>query len=105
MDLFNLKPIDNRDDRREIFYLLQKLTANERIWFLEWCRDKANASTRMAHNPPWVFVVISSTTGHVAETYWDLMAMIVQFGLNLDVVLSGLERAVKKARRVQVFSS
>ena len=94
MPIDSLKEIDNLDDRREIFYLLSKLNAIERVRFLEWCRDKTNEEIKFRHSPPWVFVKITSATGQPEETYWDLMLMVATFELDMDVVLRELETRV-----------
>lgn len=102
MNILNLKPIDNLDDRREIFHLMSKLDPESRVRFLEWCRDKTNDAIKLRHNPPWTLVVIEMSTGEVSEAYYDLMLLISQFGLKLDVVLPELEK--RAANAVRLFS-
>lgn len=92
--LDNLRPIDNRDDRREIFACLQKLDDAQRIQFLQWAARQA--SSRLRDNGSSVRVIVSSTTGEIAETYLDLMSLATHHGLPWDVILGELERRASK---------
>jgi hypothetical protein len=99
MPLDLLAPLDNRDDRREIWFLLQHLTDAERLDFLLWCRDQTNERIKLRHNPPWTFVTVLDTTcGHLAETFTDLALMCSEFELDQSVVLRELERRASLKR-------
>ncbi|MCC7422547.1 MAG: hypothetical protein IT428_19885 [Planctomycetaceae bacterium] len=97
-NLLLLKPIDNKDDRTEIFHLLTKLTAEERVKFLEWARDTANAAIKLRHEPPWVLVEIQHATGDPVETYMDVAAMISTWGLDVNAVTAELERRASEKK-------
>lgn len=89
--LEDLRSWDDLDTRREIFYLISKLTPAERLNFLRWCTERCNSKLR--HNPAGgVHVYIQDTTaGHPAETYYDLAALVVHYGLSLPQALQELE--------------
>jgi len=87
MLLDHIKPIDSRDDRTEIFFLLGFLTPAERVAFLQWACDVVNE-----RSPAWGRVIITESTGEVAEAYWDLMLLVAQRDLQLDAVLRRLEK-------------
>lgn len=90
--LGSLGCVDDKDSRREIFFLLQHLDANERIQFLKWASDLSNFKRQW--QGPQVYV-LDTTEGHVAETYFDLMALSVHYGLDLLDVLPELERRAR----------
>jgi hypothetical protein len=87
INLDHLKPIDTKDDRYQIFFALQFLTECQRVEFLRWAVDHVNAT-----EPPLGQMKITSASGEVAETYWDLCLLIAQKGLDLNVTLRELER-------------
>ena len=94
----SLQQIDNLDDRREIHRLLMLLSPLARTTFLHWCATTTNKAIMVRHNPPWLLVRIENQTEEAAESYWDLMMMISQYGLDPDVVLPELERRAAQAR-------
>jgi len=83
----HLRPIDNGDDRYQIFFALQFLTECQRVEFLKWAVSEVNAT-----EPQLGKVRITSATGEVSETYWDLCLLISQRGLDLNITLRELER-------------
>lgn len=91
MGLNALLPLDDLDTRREIMILLGKLSPPERVNFLRWCTVRVNSKLR--HNPEGkVFVYVKDETeGHVAEAYFDFMALIVHYGLDWQTALIELE--------------
>jgi hypothetical protein len=94
----SLKEIDDIDTRREISILLNKLTQDERVEFLQWCCRQANDRIMVLNNPPWVMVNITNNTGEANETLLDLAILHAQFGFPLQFVLTELERRTAKAR-------
>ena len=96
MGLNALLPLDDLDTRREIMYLFSRLLPDERVQFLRWCTVRVNSKLR--HNPEGeVFVYIEDTTeGHVAESYFDFMALIVHYGLDWQPAVQELERRGRK---------
>lgn len=95
-----LLPIDNLDDRREIFYALSKMSVAERRAFLLWAAGVTNGRTRLRHNPPWVEVNVKFETDTVDEAYMDLMGMIANYDLDLPTVLAELERRAAGAKKL-----
>lgn len=91
-----LKPMDDRDTRREVFYLLGKLTPRERIEFLQWCASVVT-NQFLRHDPVngrTVFIQ-DTTSGHVAEAYADFGQLVVHYGLDPILAANELERRVK----------
>lgn len=95
-----VKPIDNKDDRKEIYYALTKMNVLERREFLLWARDVTNGRTKLFHRPPWVLVEVHIQTGSVDETFMDLMGMIANYDLDIPTVLAELERRAGKAKKI-----
>ena len=93
----SLRAIDTKDDRREIWHLLSKLTIKQRTGFMEYCMNQINTGIMLKTAPPWVLFECWSETGDVNETYVDLMTTIAQYSLPVDTVLRELERFVVKA--------
>lgn len=92
----SLQVIDTKDDRREIWHLLSKLTLAQRTGFIQHCVDQINTGIMLKTAPPWVLFRCWSETGDVNETYVDLMTTIAQYSLPVDLVLRELERFVVK---------
>jgi hypothetical protein len=110
----NVKPsylqFDNLDDKREIFYLLSKLSPLQRIEFMNWFYSKA-------HLGPWPALkpIVDPKTVELAhkamndsgaderlllETYLDLWAASNSYsGLNLDIAFQELARLVGRLTR------
>lgn len=96
--ILSLKEIDNLDDRREIFYLLSRLTPLQRIAFLYWCCDQAN--NRMIHRGEQTRVDITDPTGDPYHTMLSIAMLHAQYNLPIQRVLRGLERAVRNPERI-----
>ncbi len=97
MPLELLNPLNNHDDRREIFVLLSKMTQMERIAFLEWAVDTANTMLNWRPIPGVHHVKITNNTGEVKETELDLMLLCSEYALDQAIVLRELEqRAAQK---------
>ena len=101
-NILNLKPIDDKDSRREIRLALEKLTPFDRVAFLHWAKDQTNAGTKLRHNPPWTLVKITGSDGSVDSVAGDLCLMVATYGLNLAVVLRELERRAGEAKKLWV---
>lgn len=96
--IFALEAIDNVDDRRELFYLFQRLQPWERVRFLFWAAGLANGPYRsLRPNGDIVKVVVTNRTGEPAESYIDLCCLIAQWRVPRDVVLQELEKLVRRA--------
>lgn len=103
---------DNLDDRREIFYLLGKLSPSERLAWLEWaCRHAtlghsqvrpavARKTRELAARARWDSAADSRLT---LEIYFDLFMLDVSFRVDFEALLKRLEAAVR--RRPQDASS
>jgi hypothetical protein len=87
VNLDHLKPIDNADDRYQIFFALQFLTECQRVEFLKWSVETVNGT-----EPALGKVRITGSDGSVESVYWDLCLLISQKGLDLNVTLRELER-------------
>lgn len=98
MGIEALQQVDDLDTRREVFYLLSRLSSTERIAFLHWCAANVNDSIRLRHNPPWVLTVVRNDTGEIMESCGDLWGLVCQWGLDPVVALKELERRVSRLR-------
>lgn len=88
-----LKPVDDLDTRREIMFLLQHMTAIERIEFLHWAAQRSNFKRNW--QGPQVYIQ-DTTDGRVEETYFDLMGLAVHYGLTWPEILSELEAVARR---------
>ena len=77
------------DDRREIWKALEWLNPLERIAFVQWCCGQASGPNKSA-------VFVDKHSGCVEEAYRDIMALELQFGLDLSVAAKEL---IRRARR------
>lgn len=100
MGVEKLAEIDDTDSRRELFYLMSRLSPARRVEFLQWCAGVANGAIMLRHDPPWVLTVVQNETGEAMESYLDLMGLISQWGLDAGVAVKELERRV--SREIQV---
>lgn len=89
-----LSVIDNRDDRREIFYLLSQLSPGERLQFLSFVIRILNQAILHTHEPPYTLITVRSDTGTVNETYYDLMLAISQYHIPIPPIVERLEQFV-----------
>lgn len=96
----SLKEIDDVDTRRELYYLVTRLTVFERIQFLRWCCSRANDQILLKSEPPHIVVTIEHTTGDAWEVACDLFCIHAQWGLPLQTILAGLERKVASKPRL-----
>jgi len=90
----DLNQINNKDDRREIWILLDKLTPKERCQFLEFVVNQVNQGIKLKHNPPWVLVEVTNNSGETNEVYIDLAHIVSQYRIGWNPVLTTLERFV-----------
>lgn len=98
-----LLQLDTRDDRREIWHLLHRLSPKRRAAYLAWCcsrvagpgQTRPTVSHRMTET-----VVMSYRSGEhdlrlTNEVYTDVLALAAQWGLDLAAAAVELERRVK----------
>lgn len=78
---------DNRDDRREMMVLLERIGPERRKQFLAWACSQCRGVLR-----PKVSV---GTEGAALEVFFDLWHLSTQWGLDLDRTLRRLERCVR----------
>jgi hypothetical protein len=78
--------LDNKDDRKELYYLLGKVSPAHRLSFLAWCCAQCQGVLR-----PKVSV---NSTGSDLEVFFDLWALSLHYGLCLDRAAAELERRV-----------
>lgn len=82
---------DNLDDRRELLYLLERVSPERRKLFLAW----ACAQCRGVLRPK----VAATTAGEALEVFMDLWGLSTQWGLDLGRTLQHLERCVSSWTR------
>lgn len=90
----NLKSIDNKDDKREIRVLLEKLEPWERCRFLEWAVKQANQKHIADGGDIVKCLQVSNPTGTTAETFGDILMLSVQFKIPISFFVSNLEKLV-----------
>lgn len=83
---------DNLDDRREIHRLLERLSPTGRKRFLAWCCQQVTISPNSTIHPR----VAQRTRGLAQEIFYDVWALAIQYGLDLDVVAAKLVEVVKR---------
>lgn len=95
MPLESLQEIENLDDRREIYRLIQLLPALDRLNFLQWSAD--NSLTFTADGQRVIFVVTPDTDFTNPDVvYWDLMQLIAVHGITVQKMLRELERRASR---------
>lgn len=77
------------DDRRELWRLLDRLKAVDRIRFVEWCCKQVRGKGKLG---------VTHHSGKTGEAYADLIHLEVVFGLDLNAAACRLERFVRKGR-------
>lgn len=91
---------DSVDFRRELFYGLSLLQPAARLKFVEWAAAEYNAQMRgrrAVQSGDVVCKARDTTGGEVQEAYSDISLLVFQ-GLDIDVLMRGLEFACKKFR-------
>ena len=83
---------DNRDDKKEIFNIIQNyLNEREREEFLNWCCKQVNSPLSSVLRPG------QNSTWHPKEVFWQLMNLAFMHGLDLKVAIDKmLEMARQK---------
>lgn len=87
-----LRPHDDLDTRREAEYLIQKLTKDERVAYLQWCCTECERLTNMPTR------VAGNTLGEVREIWLDVCQLVVHHGLPLASALVELERRASQRK-------
>lgn len=99
--------LDTLDDRREIHALLHRLPPQGRVAFLRWCCDqvrnrKANPNPDMRRMRDRIAHAQRGNEAHddalTNETYWDVLALGAQYGLDLRRAAVELESRVRALR-------
>jgi hypothetical protein len=80
------------DDRKELVYLLGKLSPAQRLDYLRWCCKVAPGNCGAK---PYVK---KTSTGNALECFFDLWAAAMNFGLDLDKAANELVRRVRRLR-------
>lgn len=97
---------DNLMDRREIFYLLEKLSPYNRLKFLDRCCHKARIpnspirpgiSRAMQSRLPLAMKDDSASEKLSIEVFMDIWSLAIQYELNMDEALRDLEDLVRKS--------
>lgn len=84
MGIHSLKTIDTLDDRREIYFLLDKLLVREQEWFL----------SELGRNVEKIPFTVTNNSRTTNEAYLDLLSIMGQYELKIQPVLSALEKFV-----------
>lgn len=79
---------DNLDDRREMQYLLEKLSPSRRILFLQWACTQCRGGLKPRPS--------RATKGDAIEVFFDLWSLAFQYELDLDQITRELERFVSR---------
>ena len=102
MLLGSVRKIDNRDDRKEIRVILEKLQPEARIKWLKWCLTLApinigsNGRNPLRATPEGDKGVNPFPWGSVEQVYFDFMLAVQQFAVPIDVTLIELENRAAK---------
>lgn len=87
-----LQAVDNRDIRMEVWICLQKMTAQQRIDFLQYCCMSIGILGIDPKTKSPIRVIVTNNSGELSETFLDFFALISGFGLNATKALEELER-------------
>lgn len=79
------------DDRREIWYLLDKLPKPERIAFLRWCCKQTCPDLQGQFG-----VQVTASSGETNECYFDLLHLEAVYQANLEQLVLELVRRVRR---------
>lgn len=79
---------DNRDDRREVVYLLEQMPPQLRVRWLWWCCRNTPGKMQMAPPP--------DHRGDVMEVYCDFWSLCNQLNLDADKALAKLTDMARK---------
>ena len=85
-----IKDYDNKDDRREIINLLDKMTKARRIEWLQWCC--ANSVLPNSQKRP---VVAHTTLGECVEIFQDFWLLVCSFELDTTFCVAELVKMVR----------
>lgn len=105
MSTKQLLVIDTRDDRRELHYLLSKLSPNDRIAFLTWACQQAPQGTgrlpvpcvqMMATTIEQAYRCDRADTRLTNEVYCDLLSLLNNFDVDAVKVTLELEQWLKR---------
>lgn len=83
----NNEYFDNKEDRREIYKLLQHLNEQKREAFLLWCCKEVNQLDIFPNK---------KSTWHEKEVFWQLMQLAYVHQLDLKKAYLKLESFVRK---------
>ena len=96
---------DNLDDRKEVYYLLAKLSPRRRMRFLQWCCDrvvmhKSQSKTRVSAKSlqlaEYARTDDSADRRSVLETYTDIWMLCAQYDFPIDQAVLKLTEMVRK---------
>lgn len=78
----------DRDDRKELYYLLDKLNKHQRIVFLQGqCRKNVKAG---------IGATVTQSTGETKEVWGDLLGLAGVYGADMKKVLVDLSDFVRR---------
>ena len=85
---------DTRDDRKEVYQLLQRLSPRDRLRWLAACCRRATlpGSTKQP-------AVTPMSTGQEMEVYLDFWSLVNEWTFDADAALEDLVRIVKQRGR------
>lgn len=99
----SLLAIDTKDDRREIWHLLHRLSPRARVSYLAWCCSRSRpvmgrlpvASSRMAPTVDLAHRCDRADLRLTNEIYSDMLSLAANYALDLVVAACELERRVR----------
>lgn len=89
-----LEAIDllERDERRDLFRLLDRIDARQRLEFLHWCCREASKNRPLG-------VQVTRQTGTARDVWGDVMLLAYAHDFDLRVALTELVRRIRKLGR------
>lgn len=79
-----------RNERRELWRMLDRLDPRRRVAFVRWCCRQASWGV--------VETRVTTHTGTTSECYHDIMLLAFQHGLDLELVACELTNRVRRRR-------
>lgn len=101
MPMQDLKAIDNKDDKRQIKRLLEFMTPEERVRFLNFCAYHTNNVLKQSGLQNRI--KFENKTGTTEETYLDILMLVTQWDFPVPFLLENLEHVVRQKQKTGQF--
>jgi hypothetical protein len=83
---------DNLMDRREIYFMLERLPPWKRLQWLRWCTRQIHMPEAPNARP----IVAARSTGIAMEVYHDCWHLAAAYSLDLDLAFAKLTQMVRR---------